>query len=212
MKIKIEGKRLLALILSLVILAVSIILLLVFFILSKGNSSAEQIILRINANDAVMFCGETREKYYDVNIDDADVTIDVDYEGIIEINHERIVALRSGSVTVTLTAKFKESISKDTFVVTVLSQDYSFNILPSANCEYKNEILYASSTALQFNIELYDLKGDVIQNPDIEYSASNGAILQKQIGSFILLSENDCTLYFNVEDLDFNFEIEVVIV
>lgn len=212
MKIKIEGKRLLALILSLVILAVSIILLLVFFILSKGNSSAEQTILRINANDAVMFCGETREKYYDVNIDDADVTIDVDYEGIIEINHERIVALRSGSVTVTLTAKFKESISKDTFVVTVLSQDYSFNILPSANCEYKNEILYASSTALQFNIELYDLKGDVIQNPDIEYSASNGAILQKQIGSFILLSENDCTLYFNVEDLDFNFEIEVVIV
>ncbi len=212
MKIKIEGKRLLALILSLVILAVSIILLLVFFILSKGNSSAEQIILRINANDAVMFCGETREKYYDVNIDDADVTIDVDYEGIIEINHERIVALRSGSVTVTLTAKFKESISKDTFVVTVLSQDYSFNILPSANCEYKNEILYASSTALQFNIELYDLKGDVIQNPDIEYSASNGAILQKQIGSFILLSENDCILYFNVEDLDFNFEIEVVIV
>ncbi len=212
MKIKIEGRRLVALISSLVLIAVSIILLIVFFVLSKDNSSAQQTILRINANDAVMFCGETRENYFDINSDDAVVTIEVDKEGIIDINADRIIALKSGSVTVTLTANFNGSVSKDTFKVTVISHDYSFNIIPTASCEYENGVLYTSSNTAQFNIELYDLNGDIIQSPTIECSASNGAILQKQFGNYILLSENDCELYFNVKELDFSFTIEVVLV
>ena len=219
MKIKIEGKRLAALISSLVLLAVSIILLIVFFVLSKDNSSAQQTILRINANDAVMFCGETRENYYDINSDDAVVTIEVDKEGIevdkegiIDINTDRIIALKSGSVSITLTANFNGAVSKDTFKVTVISHDYSFNIIPTASCEYENGVLYTSSNTAQFNIELYDLNGEIIQNPTIECSASDGAILQKQFGNYILLSENDCELYFNIEELDFSFTIEVVLV
>ena len=212
MEIKIEGKRLAALISSLVLLAVSIILLIVFFVLSKDNSSAQQTILRINANDAVMFCGETRENYYDINSDDAVVTIEVDKEGIIDINIDRIIALKSGSVSITLTANFNGYVSKDTFKVTVISHDYSFNIIPTASCEYENGVLYTSSNTAQFNIELYDLNGEIIQNPTIECSASDGAILQKQFGNYILLSENDCELYFNVEELDFSFTIEVVLV
>ena len=212
MKINIEGKRLAALISSLVLLAVSIILLIVFFVLSKDNSSAQQTILRINANDAVMFCGETRENYYDINSDDAVVTIEVDKEGIIDINTDRIIALKSGSVSITLTANFNGSVSKDTFKVTVISHDYSFDIIPTASCEYENGVLYTSSNTAQFNIKLYDLNGEIIQNPTIECSASDGAILQKQFGNYILLSENDCELYFNVEELDFSFTIEVVLV
>lgn len=211
MKINIEHKRIATIITSLIILAISIIMLVVFLVLIKNNSSAEQTILRIKAEDIVMLIGETREDYYDVNVENAYVNIDIDNEGIIDINNDRIVALKSGQVKVTLTAVTDGSISKDTFTINVMSIDYEYELIQTINCQYEDNILYANSNVIQFNIELYDLNGEIIQYPNIECSANNGAILDKQMSFYILVLENDCELNFYVSEIDFSFTIDVIL-
>ncbi len=206
-----ENKRLIAMIFSLFLLAISIILLLVFFLINKDNSIAENKVLRLNASDITMYKGDMKYDYYELNNKDAILSFEVDKEGIIDINENRIFAISNGTVNVTITATYNDKIAKDSFVVCILNHNYSYIVKSINNCKFYNGILEITSSISQFSIEVYGIDGNLLEDADISYTTTNNAVLQKQMGNYILFAEDSCQMDFYVDDIDYSFSINVIL-
>ena len=204
---KIEFKKVLIVIIGLAITLVSITLLLVFLLL-QGDSTADTP-LRVNVNDVTMQVGDIQYDYYDVNNEEANITILVDKEGIIEIDENKIVAVKSGIVNITLIATYQNSISKEEFTVEILNYNYSYEIVPILNCSYVNEKLLMSDSVCQFLVNVYDKSGNIISD-NFNFSSTNNSIMQKQLSNFVLFTTEDCSFTISLTEANFSFSIEVV--
>lgn len=207
---KLNKKSIAVIIASVFLLVASIIILLVFFVFNKDNSEAEYKVLRINADNVTLYVGQSLENYFTVSNEDAVITIDVDKDGIVNIDKEKIVALKSGKVNVKLTASYQDTISSDYFSITVLNRDYSFDIRGIENCYYKDSTLYITQNICQFAVDIYDKTGQMLKQPSIKYSCSDSIELQKQLGFYILKADKDGIIEFFEDEINYSFNLKVV--
>ena len=117
-------KKVVVIAISSFMIIASIVLVLVFVIFNSG-SKANLDFLRVNVSDVVLYRGETTENYLELSHEKAEVKFDVDREGIINIDREKIEAISVGQVNVTVTMSLNDKTAQSTFKVTVINYDYS---------------------------------------------------------------------------------------
>lgn len=166
-------------------------------------------LFNINCQDLNMQVGEVKSNYYTVSIEDAAITINVDKEGIIDIDEDKIVANKSGVVNVEVTAMTDGVTAKDSFSVVVADKDYRYEIIPVLNCTY-GENLVMSDNVCYFNVIVYDKMGEALDDVKFVCSATNGAYIEREMGSFILLADKNCSVTLILTDFNKIITFDVV--
>ena len=190
---KILNKKVLFWIVSVVIALVSIILSIVFCVNMSRNEDNKANLFNINCQDLNMQVGEVKSNYYTVSIEDATISVNVDKEGIIDIDEDKIVANKSGVVNVEVTAMTDGVTAKDSFSVVVADKDYRYEIIPMLNCTY-GENLVTSNNVCYFNVIVYDKMGETLDDVKFICSATNGAYIERGMSSFILSTDKNCSV------------------
>lgn len=190
---KILNKKVLFWIVSVVIALVSIILSIVFCVNMSRNEDNKANLFNINCQDLNMQVGEVKSNYYTVSIEDATISVNVDKEGIIDIDEDKIVANKSGVVNVEVTAMLDGVTAKDSFSVVVADKDYRYEIIPMLNCTY-GENLVMSNNVCYFNVIVYDKMGETLDDVKFICSATNGAYIERGMSSFILSTDKNCSV------------------
>lgn len=190
---KILNKKVLFWIVSVVIALVSIILSIVFCVNMSRNEDNKANLFNINCQDLNMQVGEVKSNYYTVSIEDATISVNVDKEGIIDIDEDKIVANKSGVVKVEVTAMLDGVTAKDSFSVVVADKDYRYEIIPMLNCTY-GENLVMSNNVCYFNVIVYDKMGETLDDVKFICSATNGAYIERGMSSFILSTDKNCSV------------------
>lgn len=190
---KILNKKVLFWIVSVVIALVSIILSIVFCVNMSRNEDNKANLFNINCQDLNMQVGEVKSNYYTVSIEDATISVNVDKEGIIDIDQDKIVANKSGVVKVEVTAMLDGVTAKDSFSVVVADKDYRYEIIPMLNCTY-GENLVMSNNVCYFNVIVYDKMGETLDDVKFICSATNGAYIERGMSSFILSTDKNCSV------------------
>ena len=191
---------------SCVLLLLSVGLALIF-IITFANTGANLEILRISANDLTICKGDVIEDYYTISNADAEIKIEVDKEGIIDIDEEKIEAISIGQVNVTLTMELDGKSCQDTFKVTVINNDYSVEIMSMSGCYY-DKILYMTEERCIFQVKILDKNGQDYKT-DIEMSVDDNAILQKGVGMYVLICSSDSILKIEAKEINYTYEISV---
>lgn len=190
---KILNKKVLFWIVSVVIALVSIILSIVFCVNMSRNEDNKANLFNINCQDLNMQVGEVKSNYYTVSIEDATISVNVDKEGIIDIDEDKIVANKSGVVNVEVTAMLNGVTAKDSFSVVVADKDYRYEIIPMLNCTY-GENLVMSNNVCYFNVIVYDKMGETLDDVKFICGATNGAYIERGMSSFILSTDKNCSV------------------
>ena len=206
---KILNKKVLFWIVSAVIVLGSIILSIVFCVNMSRNEDNKANLFNINCQDLNMQVGEVKSNYYTISIEDATITINVDKEGIIDIDEDKIVANKSGVVNVEVTAMTDGVTAKDSFSVVVADKDYRYEIIPVLNCTY-GENLVMSDNVCYFNVIVYDKMGEALDDVKFVCSATNGAYIEREMGSFILLADKNCSVTLILTDFNKIITFDVV--
>ena len=155
------------------------------------NEDNKANLFNINCQDLNMQVGEVKSNYYTVSIEDATISVNVDKEGIIDIDEDKIVANKSGVVNVEVTAMLDGVTAKDSFSVVVADKDYRYEIIPMLNCTY-GENLVMSNNVCYFNVIVYDKMGETLDDVKFICSATNGAHIERGMSSFILSTDKNC--------------------
>lgn len=200
-------KKVVVIAISSFMIIASIVLVLVFVIFNSG-SKANLDFLRVNVSDVVLYRGETTENYLELSHEEAEVKFDVDREEIINIDRDKIEAISVGQVNVTVTMSLNDKTAQSTFKVTVINYDYSYSVTAIDGC-YFDEKLYTTEDVAMFEINIIDRYGQILST-EMEVTADNDAILQREIGMYMLATKRDCTITVSAKEIDFSFEIEVV--
>ncbi len=193
-----------------IILGIAIIIALTYIILIS-NVSASDLFLRVNVNDITLNKGEVIENFYTPSKEDEIVEFEVDKENIINITETKIEAISVGQVNVVITVKAGESIAKDNFTVTVVNNEYSFDINCILDCTYDDNTLYITSNMCMFGLSVYDIYGNKMEE-EISYKLIGSGLLQKEMGRFCLVCDENCTIVIAMDKIDFEINLNVVIV
>ncbi len=193
-----------------IILGIAIIIALTYIILIS-NVSANDSFLRVNVNDITLNKGEVIENFYTPSKEDEIVEFEVDKENIINITETKIEAISVGQVNVVITVKAGESIAKDNFTVTVVNNEYSFDINCILDCTYDDNTLYITSNMCMFGLSVYDIYGNKMEE-EISYKLIGSGLLQKEMGRFCLVCDENCTIVIAMDKIDFEINLSVVIV
>lgn len=206
---KILNKKVLFWIVSVVIALVSIILSIVFCVNMSRNEDNKANLFNINCQDLNMQVGEVKSNYYTVSIEDATISVNVDKEGIIDIDEDKIVANKSGVVKVEVTAMLDGVTAKDSFSVVVADKDYRYEIIPMLNCTY-GENLVMSNNVCYFNVIVYDKMGETLDDVKFICSATNGAYIERGMSSFILSTDKNCSVTIILSNFNNMITFDVV--
>ncbi|MBO5395003.1 MAG: hypothetical protein J6A28_03770 [Clostridia bacterium] len=191
-------------------IAASLVLLLVF-LLVPGKRDGNLIPLNCSVESIEMEIGESKADFYHLSHDEALVSFKVDKEGIIEIDEQKITALKSGVVTVQMTVTLNDQSITEVFVVTVLAEEYSLKITPITDCEVAGNTIYLSGTACQFSVEFINKKGETVEDAQVSYTPTNNARIQFAFGVYMLLASEDCAVTFSVSEYNFSMIFNVII-
>lgn len=200
-------KKTATIILSLVLLAISTSLLLLFFIFSNQNSKNEKP-LTIFAKDLEISIGNKICNYFSISEENVDVQFFLDKPNIIEINENYIKGLELGSVKVTIKAFNEEQQSQTTFQVTVVNDGFSYEIVPISNCKVENQNnLLINQNNCQFSLNILDQYGNNLENLKYQYTISNNAELYYEFNHFILITSSNCVITLNYYEINFSIKI-----
>lgn len=212
------NKRIVSILVSLVVLAISVTLLLVFMLGKNNNNDAESdnhLPLNCLVYDLNISVGEKVYDYYEVNDKTAIISFSVDNNDIIDINKDYIEGKKVGKVTVTINlSNNKEQISKS-FIVEVFQEGYKFKIYTYDNCEFieKDGNLIVYNDIASFGIEIYDLMDNKIENSIKEfYYDKNKISIINEFGTFQIFDiKENCKIDFECLNIDFKFSINIII-
>ena len=174
------------------------------------NEDNKANLFNINCQDLNMQVGEVKSNYYTVSIEDATISVNVDKEGIIDIDEDKIVANKSGVVNVEVTAMLDGVTAKDSFSVVVADKDYRYEIIPMLNCTY-GENLVMSNNVCYFNVIVYDKMGETLDDVKFICSATNGAHIERGMSSFILSTDKNCFVTIILPNFNNMITFDVVI-
>lgn len=200
-------KRGFVIIKSLIILAISVFLLLIFIYFTKKPNTVEKNI-NISVKNISLNVGEEKYNFYSINNDKASVSFEVNKEGIIEINHEKIIALNAGEVTVTITANLNNFTTEKSFTVKVYANNYSYSIVPVQGCSVENNNIFKTQEVCQINIIFKDKL-----NQDIEVAAYISPLYSDKIiyefGQYQIITYEDCEIKIFYPEINFNVLLKI---
>ena len=205
-------KKTITILASLFILAISFFLLLIFFAFNRhsfNNNTKDNLIL--SANNLTLNIGDVVYNYFDVSEDNAQITITTNNNNIIEINKEYIRGLEVGNVTVTIMAEYNGLHAKQSFLVIVKKDDYSFNIIPISSCSYENNNIYLLSQVCQFSIEVFDFYGKRLDNLTYQINSTNDSKFYMELSNFILITYSNCLITIYIPEIEKTFNINCYI-
>lgn len=205
-------KKTITILASLFILAISFFLLLIFFAFNRhsfNNNTKDNLIL--SANNLTLNIGDVVYNYFDVSEDNAQITITTNNNNIIEINKEYIRGLEVGNVTVTIMAEYNGLHAKQSFLVIVKKDDYSFNIIPISSCSYENNNIYLLSQVCQFSIEVFDFYGKRLDNLTYQINSTNDSKFYMELSNFILITNSNCLITIYIPEIEKTFNINCYI-
>lgn len=205
-------KKTITILASLFILAISFFLLLIFFAFNRhsfNNNTKDNLIL--SANNLTLNIGDVVYNYFDVSEDNAQITITTNNNNIIEINKEYIRGLEVGNVTVTIMAEYNGLHAKQSFLVIVKKDDYSFNIIPISSCSYENNNIYLLSQVCQFRIEVFDFYGKRLDNLTYQINSTNDSKFYMELSNFILITNSNCLITIYIPEIEKAFNINCYI-
>lgn len=205
-------KKTITILASLFILAISFFLLLIFFAFNShsfNNNTKDNLIL--SANNLTLNIGDVVYNYFDVSEDNAQITITTNNNNIIEINKEYIRGLEVGNVTVTIMAEYNGLHAKQSFLVIVKKDDYSFNIIPISSCSYENNNIYLLSQVCQFGIEVFDFYGKRLDNLTYQINSTNDSKFYMELSNFILITNSNCLITIYIPEIEKTFNINCYI-
>lgn len=200
-------KRISVIISSLSMIAISIILLLVFFLSENKNEK----LLYCSASDIELKVGETIYNYYDITKANAEISFSVNKENIIEIDKTKIYGQCAGEVEVTLTATLGEEKSVATFHVKVYDESYRVEFSSIVDCSLEGNTLYAQSKISQFKFEVFDQLGNKLSNLKFEVTVEGDASATKNFSNIMLTLNENSKLIFKFTDLDFEITLNAVL-
>ena len=201
-------KKTITILASLFILAISFFLLLIFFAFNShsfNNNTKDNLIL--SANNLTLNIGDVVYNYFDVSEDNAQITITTNNNNIIEINKEYIRGLEVGNVTVTIMAEYNGLHAKQSFLVIVKNDGYSFNIIPISSCSYENNNIYLLSQVCQFRIEVFDFYGKRLKNLTYQINSTNDSKFYMELSNFILIANSNCLITIYIPEIEKAFNI-----
>lgn len=208
------SKKAYAIISSGFILAITIVLLLVFLLIPNKNEFYLFLNknLSSNINDISLTVGDKIYDYYEVSDKSAELSFDLDKEGIINIDEFMIEGVKAGEVHVIMTAKTQKQTTQTEFNVKVYNNNYTIKFIAINSCSFDNENIYIDNSTFQFNIEVYDNLNLTVENVKFNIISSNKeTIIDKNLLSVIVVAREQCSLTFIFEDLSICFSKNVII-
>ncbi len=208
------NKRIISILVSLVILAISVTLLLVFMLGKKNDAPDYQPSLSCIVKDLKISVGERLTNFYQTNDKNAQVYFEYDKTDIIDINENEIIGKKAGKVSITIKiANSKEEISKN-FIVEVYAEGYKFKIDTLEYCDFdenSNTLIVYEENAL-FEIKVFDLKGNKVETLKPVCRFDNNLInISFNYGNYCIYNiTGDCKVDFIFSDLDFAISLNFV--
>ena len=194
------------------ILAITITLLLVFLL-----NHDDKIKLSLNkdlsstTNDISVTVGKRVYDFYDVSDKSAELSFDLDKQGIIFITEEYIEGLQVGEVNVVMTAKTSKQTTKNQFKVKVSNNEFTFEFISIQSCTFEEENIYVSNQSFQFNIEVYDKDNHKMENVDYNIISNNTqTIIERSFSTILVVAKENCTLTFIFKDLSVTFSKNII--
>ena len=197
----------LVIITSCVLLLLSLSLMIFFFLLPQNS---EKNILRVYANDLSLLVGEKIENFYTVSMKDTFIKFEIENENVIKIEDDCMYALDAGKTNVTIIAEKDGKQAKTIINVLVFNNDYCYSVITVDNCEFSENTLFCFSNICQFRVEIYDKNNNLMTDYDLSYNCDKAKIT-KEFLNYKIEVEEDCQILFTLQDVDFDFLINVVI-
>ncbi len=202
-------KRILSIITSLALLAISSILLIVYFAFGGDSSTST---LTLSARNITLKVGQSVYNFYQLSDDNATLSFEVSEENIVDINNERIVGLKAGKLTLFITATTSNQMARDSIEIVVLNSSYSYLITPSQNCEFNDNTLYMTDIFCSFTLEIFDIYGQIVLEPKYNYSSNEEVEFFREFRYFTLVAEKDCMVTLDFYEINFEFSFSVIVV
>ena len=203
------SNKLKIILLSLFALVVSGCILLSFFVLKNKQTSNTP--LTIYSQDLTLTVGES-SAFYTLSNEKAEVEISSTNDNIFEVDNDKIIAISAGEATITLTATLNGEIARTSFVLTVENLTYSYSIECNTNCQKEGDYIAFTGNACQFSLTVYNKNNTIYTPQTVEISSSNGSYVTKEFNSYVLVSSQDCSVVFNIVEIDFLITVEFKIV
>ena len=198
-------KRISKILISLMMVAMGLALLLIFFTFSKEEKIiSKELVLKVN--NLSMTVGETVNDFYEISSQKATVSFEIENPTIISIDGRNLSAIQPGKTMVDVLASSDNQYAHASFIVEVSSVSYKIEIKPVLNCYLFENILYQTENTCQFSVAIKDYKDNLIQNYNY---FTTGQFLTKDVAYFILQNNNDCELIFYSDKLGFCIVIDV---
>ncbi len=211
------NKKVITIISSLIILAISVTLLLIIVLgMDKKNDDdiSHNDELSCSVDDLNISVGDKIFDFYSFNKLNVEVSFSLDKLGIININENYIESIKVGEVTVTISGVKGNEVCSKQFVVTVKDNEYNIKIVPVLNCRYDDigKIIYMEANSCHFYVEVYNNIGNKIENVNYDIVYEEGeAILKHELIDYILITNDNCKLIFKFENSTKLIEVNVVI-
>lgn len=193
------------------ILALSIIILLVYFVFIDNKSSNNNY-LTCFVYDKTINVGESIYNFYDINDNTAEISFEVDKENIIEIDKFHIKGLNVGEVNITLIAKTKDEKIEKEFKVNVVKKEYTFEFTSIYGCNIQQDNIFTENGQFQFNLIVKDENNTLLEDVDFDiYSDKTSTIIDKSFSSILIIAQENCTLTFVFNDFSITLTKNVII-
>lgn len=209
------NKRIITIVVSLLVLAMSVTLLLVFMLGKNKNDDSEYYKpLNCIVRDLKISVGQRVDDFYQINDKTAKVSIKVDNKDVIEINESYLEGKKSGRVNVTLEIEnTKEKLTK-TFVVEVFEIGHKFKINTIEFCDfdYNSSSLTIFDNSALFEIEIFDLMNNKIENLNLSYDYDKNSFnVLYEFGQFHVFDiKNADNITFNCPTINYSFSINII--
>lgn len=156
-------KRLKTILITFILLAVSISLLLTFFIFNNQEKKMPLPFV-LNTKNITLQVGQVVEDFYSISDKEAQIEFEVENPGKIKIDKNQIVGLNAGSTKVTIIARNETNQEKSDFTVNVLNKNYVVKLTAIFGCQIKDDTILVTDKISQFGINLFNLNGEKINN------------------------------------------------
>ena len=207
------NKKVISVIVALSMLALAIVLMLVFLLgANKGKDLPIGESLTIEVEDISLGRGESRYNFYKVNDENAAVSFELNKEGIILIDKDKIEGLNAGEVVVTIYVEIDNQIVSKNFNVSVFEENLRVSIIHLDNCFYVQEdnTLIMEKEIAQFRVEVFDNLIQPINDLNYKIICENENVtIEKEFSSILISSVENCQLYLIFNDLNFTFLLNV---
>lgn len=168
--------------------------------------------LSIEANDITLNEGESSNNFYYVSDENASVEFEAEDNSFFTIENNTLHAIKAGKTTITLTASKKNKIAKTSFVLTVLTTNYSCDINITGGGTFSNGNLYVEENVnCSFSVSLFDKAAQRVENYSVEYSITNDGIMVHELALFTFVASQNCVITLNFTEFDFSFDINVFV-